>query len=267
MPRVFDNIDLCLQPAIEETLAVSDRADFCVGYFNLRGWRRVDCHMQQWAGGDGNCCRLLVGMQRAPADDLRALMSLVDVADGMDSQTASRLKRELAAEFRKQLTIGAPTNEDEAGLRRLAAQIRSGKLVVKLFLRHNLHAKLYLMYRPDPINPIVGYLGSSNLTLAGLQSQGELNVDVLDHDATKKLATWFEERWNDKWCLDISAALTEVIEQSWAREQLIPPYHIYVKMAFHLSQEARAGLTQFSIPAVFGNELFDYQSAAVKIAA
>jgi hypothetical protein len=56
------------------------------------------------------------------------------------------------------LTIGAPTNEDEAGLRRLARQIRKRQVVVKLFLRHSLHAKLYLLFRPDPINPIVGYL-------------------------------------------------------------------------------------------------------------
>ena len=32
----------------------------------------------------------------------------------------------------------------------------------------------------------------------------------------------------------------QVIEESWAREDLIPPYHIYVKMAYHLSQEARS---------------------------
>jgi len=88
----------------------------------------------------------------------------------------------LAQEFRQQLTIGAPTNEDEEGLRRLANQIRAKKVVVRLFLRHALHAKLYLLFRPDPINPIVAYLGSSNLTLAGLVGPGELNIDVLDHD-------------------------------------------------------------------------------------
>lgn len=133
--------------------------------------------------------------------------------------------------------VGIPTNEDEAGLRRLAAQINSGKLVVKLFLRHPLHAKLYLHFRPDPINPITSYLGSSNLTFAGLAKQGELNIDVLDHDACQKLARWFEDRWKDRFCLDISKELVEIINNSWARPETIPPYHIYVKMAYHLAQD------------------------------
>ena len=47
----------------------------------------------------------------------------------------------------------------------------------------------------------------------------------------------------------------------------IPPYHIYIKTAYHLSQEARAGLTEFRIPSDFGNKLLEFQRAAVKIAA
>lgn len=124
-----------------------------------------------------------------------------------------------------------------------------------------------MLFRPDPINPTVGYLGSSNLTFAGLSQQGELNVDVLDHDACNKLAAWFEDRWSDHWCLDISDDLLRIIEESWAREALIPPYHLYVKMAYHLSQEARAGLSEFRIPRDFDQKLFAFQAAAVNIAA
>ncbi len=185
----------------------------------------------------------------------------------IDQKTVLQWKKKLAQEFREQLTIGAPTNEDEAGLRRLAAQIKARKVVVKLFLRHPLHAKLYLLFRPDPINPIISYLGSSNLTFAGLSRQGELNVDVLDHDACRKLARWFEDRWDDRWCIDISEELAKIIEESWAREPLISPYHIYLKMAYHLAQEALAGLSEFRIPAEFRRKLFEFQSAAVRIAA
>lgn len=267
MPRIFDNITASLLQALCETLNVSERADFCVGYFNLRGWKQIDSFVDHWAGGDGHCCRLLVGMQRLPQDELRTAMSLIKREDEIDNQTALRLKKVLAEEFREQLTIGIPTDQDEAGLRRLAGQIRSKKVRAKLFLRHPLHAKLYLLFRPDPINPTIGYLGSSNLTLAGLSKQGELNVDVLDHDACNKLAKWFEDRWSDRYCIDISDELAQIINESWASEEPIPPYYIYVKMAYHLSQEARAGLAEFRIPRDFGNKLFEFQKAAVKIAA
>ncbi|MCZ7534469.1 MAG: phospholipase D-like domain-containing protein [Acidimicrobiia bacterium] len=152
------------------------------------------------------------------------------------------------------------------GLRRLASQIRAGKVRVKLFLRHPLHAKLYLLFRPDVVNPAIGFIGSSNLTLPGLRSQGELNIDVMDHDACAKLAAWFEDRWNDQFCADISEELVQIIDESWARKEPVPPYHIYVKMAYHLSREARSGLNEFRIPREFGDMLFEYQVAAVKIA-
>lgn len=267
MPQIFDNIEKHLLFALKDAMGLSERADFCVGYFNLRGWRKIDSLAENWSGGDGHCCRLLVGMQQLPQEQLRSALNLIKDEEQIDQATAIALKKKLAQDFRDQLTIGIPTNEDEAGLRRLASQITAGKLVVKLFLRHPLHAKLYLCFRNDPLNPKIGYLGSSNLTLAGLSKQGELNVDVLDHDACDKLARWFADRWDDRFCIDISKELVEIINSSWARPDLIPPYQIYVKMAYHLSQEARAGLTEFRIPSDFGNMLFEFQKAAVKIAA
>src|SRR6266702_2313642 len=237
MPRIFDNIESRLLEALQETLRVSQRADFCVGYFNLRGWQHLDRLMEHWQGGTTGCCRLLIGMTERPEDELRKLFSLRGGQE-IDQSTVVRLKQRMAQEFRQQLVMGAPTNQDQEGLRRLSAQLKARRVVVKLFLRHKLHAKLYLLYQQSRITPIVGYLGSSNLTLAGLQHQGELNVDV-----------------------------AEIIDESWAREETPPPYYIYLKMAYHLSQEARAGLQDFSIPTIFKNQLFEYQVAAVKIAA
>lgn len=202
-----------------------------------------------------------------PQEELRAALSLSSGGEGIDQQTAVRLKKQMAENFRQQLSYGAPTNADEEGLRRLSSQLKSKKVVVKLSVKESLHAKLYLIYRTDPNNPTIGFVGSSNLTMAGLSRQGELNVDVLDQDACNKLVNWFNDRWNDRWCLDISDELIEVIDSSWARTELLPPYFIYLKIAYHLSQEARAGLSEFRVPSDFGNQLLEFQTAAVKIAA
>ena len=64
MPRIFDNIEQTLLPALQQSLEVADHCDFCVGYFNLHGWKQIDSYIERWDGGSRNCSRLLVGMQK-----------------------------------------------------------------------------------------------------------------------------------------------------------------------------------------------------------
>jgi len=264
MSSIYDNIEQPFLPELQAYLKQAYRADFCVGYFNLRGWRQIDADIEQFEGGDGQACRLLVGMYRLPKDELRQSLAIGVEPERIDQGQAIRLQTLMAQEFRQQLTYGAPSAADEEGLQRLRSQLLAHKLQVKLFLRHPLHAKLYLIYRRDRATPIISYVGSSNLTLSGLRSQGELNVEVVDRDDTQKLEQWFEARWDDRFCLDISEQLAEIIDESWAGRSLMP-YFVYLKMAYHLSQEARDGLSQYRAPASFG--LLPFQEAAVQIAA
>lgn len=266
MPTIYDNIDHKLLEGLKESLRMSYRGDFCSGYLNLRGWKDIAPEVEKFEGVEGKQVRLLVGMQRRPEDEvMEAYVSGSTIP--IDQEKVLRLKARLARELREQLAYGFPTDQDEKGLQRFADQMRAGKVVVKLFLKYPLHAKLYLAFREDRINPIMGYVGSSNLTLAGLQRNGELNVDVLDRDAGQKLAKWFEDRWDDRWAMDITQELIKIIEESWAGEEQHPPYHVYMKVVYHLSNEARLGLASYDIPQIFQGKLLKFQQEAVRMAA
>jgi SNF2 family DNA or RNA helicase len=110
---------------------------------------------------------------------------------------------------------------------------------------------------------MAGFVGSSNLTRAGLSTQGELNIDVLDEDATKKLAAWFNDRWEALNSIDISEQLADILDASWIQQT--DPYLVHLKIAYHLSKDAREGIPE-DIPSDIRSELFDFQSAAVSMA-
>jgi len=275
MPIIFDNIENKLKKGLNKTLSNSKRADFCIGYFNLRGWGQLYEQVDKLSGDylpekyedDNNYfCRLLIGMQRLPIEILEEYFSR-DENNKLDNSSANECKKKLAKELREQLTIGTPNNYDEIALRKLIKQLKNGKVKVKLHLEYPLHAKLYLAYRDDYNSPVIGFVGSSNLTFAGILKQGELNVDVVEQDAAVKLSKWFQDRWNNRWSIDITNELIEIVDESWASEKIIPPYYIYLKTAYHLSSEARAGISEFSLSKRFREELFEYQANAVKVAA
>ncbi|MDR1741074.1 MAG: phospholipase D-like domain-containing protein [Synergistaceae bacterium] len=274
MPTIYDNIEHQFSDGFSKHMDGACRLDCCVGYFNLRGWgmafdavdKLTGASVQEGEQRPLRYCRLLVGMTKTPREEIIEEFSDPDDLR-IDGAKANMRRRDLAAQLAEQLTYGNPTQADENTLKTLLRQLKSGRVVVKLFLRHQLHAKLYLTHAAGGVTPTLGLLGSSNFTLAGLSKQGELNVDVLEQDAAAKLDRWFNERWCDRWCMDITEDLINVLENSWARPDLIPPYLIYLKMAYHMSQEARIGMAGYPLPREFAKELLDFQQAAVKIAA
>jgi len=270
MPTIYDNINQKLVDGLTSFLTEATRADFCVGYFNIRGWNQLSALIDALPGAyveehDGRImrtCRILVGMQKAPIDELRD-----EFRTGMviDHAYTKRQMTELARDFRKQLVLGIQDAAYESTIMTLKRQIDAGKIAIKLYLKKPLHAKLYLAYLTSNVVKQIGFIGSSNLTSSGLASQGELNVDVTDKDNTQQLANWFDERWNDNKCVDITSALRAVLDESWVSDTRPTPYEIYLKIAYHLSREARTN--EFRIPPRFETTLFQFQREAVMLAA
>src|SRR5690554_4603970 len=100
MPKIYDNIENRLIEGLNETLSLSKRTDFCVGYFNLRGWDKMADKIEEMPGmgvveGEEiihRYCRLLVGMQRLPSTIIKESYNRDD-SYLLDQAEALRLKK------------------------------------------------------------------------------------------------------------------------------------------------------------------------------
>jgi superfamily II DNA or RNA helicase len=191
-----------------------------------------------------------------------------DEDDRITNKEAGQLRVAVLTDFREQLLVGAPTDVQEKVLRQFRDQLAHSRVRVKFFARYPLHAKLYLGHlKSGQLIPLMGFLGSSNLTFSGLIGQGELNVDVPDEDGTTKLLKWFEDRWDDDLAIDVTDELIKILDESWVSADQPRPHLVYLKLAYELSSDAREGLRDYEIPASLRDILLDHQADAVRVAA
>ena len=274
MPNIFDNLTdpTRLGPALRDSLDEFDSVDVATGYIDLRGWSNLSDALDEKSNIEGGrpTARVLVGMV-APADSQQLLDMLQDDvqppaygSDIHDRERALARRDQLVAHLRTQLMRGLATQEGQNTLQTLKRQLEQGTVAMKVFTEKPLHGKTYIFHAPAKKHGSRwGYVGSSNLTGAGLNRNLELNIDVQDSDATAKLAAWFEERWEDRFSLDITAEIIDLIANSWADEDQPTPFEVYLKVCHSLSQDARDGMG-YVLPKSMSDLLLDYQESAVR---
>lgn len=269
MPRIFDNsANSELSTGITEALRSSERLDACVGYFNIRGWKTLSESVGLLKPLSGPKARVMVGMLDRPDQDaLKQLRQIRPINENItyDGEAMAKALNGIVENLVEQIITGIPNNSDMETLVDLRDSLRDKSVIVKAYLAQRLHAKLYISHHlPKGQIPRTGFVGSSNLTLAGLEGQGELNIDVVDVDATKKLADWFDKKWNDLNAVDISEKLAQIIDDSWINQ--VEPYLVHLKFAYHLSREAREGNLVVKVPTDIEKDLLEFQKSAVRTA-
>ena len=274
MPKIFDNLtpERQLGVALRDYFEGSyESLDVATGYLDLRGWGHLGDIIggKPFAEGDPPVARVLVGMV-APSDSQAILSSLqAELAEQgagaaiHDNSKALDQKERLVRHLRTQLMRGLPTKSGQATLQLMKRQLESGRVQIKVFTRRPLHGKAYILRGGGGPAPLWSYLGSSNFTGAGLFNNLELNIDIADQDPNQKLASWFEDRWKDKYSLTITKEIIELIEESWSGEEQATPFEVYLKVCHALSQDARDGLG-YVLPKSMQDLLLDYQVTAVR---
>lgn len=269
MHDIIDNRDRTLVDALVPMLSSTDKAKLAVGYFFLSGFNAIQDHLSGLSE-----IRILMGntTTRETIEQIAEGVKRLDiVSKGLGKETymqagpQKKRAEETAQEAQEQLSLADQSDENEALIGMLARMIQQGKVKVRVYARGTLHAKAYIFdYRQDGrYEKGIAVIGSSNLTLAGISSNTELNVVVHGNDNHQALSDWFERLWNDS--VDFDALLLNELKRSWAGG-LVTPYDIYMKTLFNLTKDALSRDPNLFISRDLP-QLLDFQRVAVEQAA
>lgn len=140
---------------------------------------------------------------------------------------------------------------------------------VRVFTKEKLHAKAYLLdakdnsdFRKFTRSDGYGVVGSSNLSVAGLQHSSELNLVTLQGQDYIDLSKWFDKLWDE--AEEFTEDFKYILGNSWAGK-IFSPYDVYMKGMYHemkerLGEESDKMINPFG---TIGPHLFDYQLQAV----
>lgn len=229
MPHdLIDNRSDKLLDYILATLPTTERARFAVGYLFLSGLKPLREQLEKLTE-----IRLLIGDTtnretiETLAEGYKRLEPLAEAAEAWrypkraaQQQAAQATGENLAEAF----ALMDQSDEDEAIIHTVIRLIGERKLKVRVYIKGRLHAKAYIFdYGPvfDLLgNPLprpekgLAVVGSSNLTLSGIELNAELNVVVHGNANHAGLVDWFEALWDE--AQDFDAALMTELRRSWA---------------------------------------------------
>jgi superfamily II DNA/RNA helicase len=245
---IIDNRNEKLVDHINRILPSTERAKFAVGYFFLSGFEPIQNNLQGVTE-----LKLLIG-NTTNQQTLEQIsegykrLDLVDRAleDIRLSKKADQRRRagETAENLQEVIALMDQTDEGEGLVKTLVNMIEEKRLKVKVYTKGRLHAKAYIFDYKNlyddkgkpvpPPNKGSAIVGSSNLTLAGISDNTELNVRIEGDGNHAELTRWFDQLWDE--AQDFEAHLLHELNQSWAA-RLVKPYDIYMKTLYTLVKD------------------------------
>lgn len=274
---IIDNRNEKLIDHINRILSSTSAARFAVGYFFLSGLTSIAGKL---AGIKE--LRLLIGntTNRETLEQLaEGYRRLELVAEANEAQIypkrteAKRMAVETAENIRSSAELMDQTDEGEVLVKTLVRMIEEKRLKVRVYTKGRMHAKAYIfdygLVYDGAGKPVerhekgIAIVGSSNLTLSGVNHNTELNVVVQGNDNHAELGRWFEELWKES--QDFDEALMQEMRQSWAMA-VMRPYDIYMKTLYTLVKDRLEGEEDKDI--LWDDEitkrLADFQKVAVR---
>jgi len=275
---IIDNRGESLSDHINRVLTTSEMAKFAVGYFFLSGFEALADRL------DGlKELKLLIGNTSTRetieqmAEGYRRLDLVKQAAEQQQYRRRADVKRMVDAvgeEVQLNAELMEQTDQAEKTIRTLVRMIEEKRLIVRVYTKGRLHAKAYL-FDYGKVYDLIGQpvareenglaiVGSSNLTLAGISHNTELNVVVHGNANHAVLVDWFNRLWEES--EDFNETLMRELNASWALNP-VTPYDIYMKTLYALVKDRLDGdaPTQVLVDTEIESRLADFQKVAVRV--
>lgn len=274
---IIDNRNQKLVDKINCILESSEAAHFAVGYFFISGFTAISDRLSNIKQ-----LRLLIGntSNRETIEQIaQGYKRLELISDRIEAESYPKrsqikeIKVDTAANVRSDIELLDQTDEAQALINNLVKMIEEKRLEVKVYTKGTLHAKAYIFDYGKVFDDKgrelartengIAVVGSSNLSLSGIEHNTELNVMVHGNDNHAALTDWFEELWDE--AEDFDKTLMEEMKQSWA-VSMATPYEIYMKTLYTLVRDRLEDATpkDLIVDNEISNQLADFQKVAVK---
>ncbi len=272
---IIDNRTEKLIDHLDRILGTSERARFAVGYLFLSGLTSVAKRLLALEE-----LRLLIGntTNRETVETLAEGFRRLDLAaEEVEKQVypkrteAGKIADETAGNLRNAVEWMDQTDEGQELIEGLIRMIEEKRLKVRVYTKGRLHAKAYICDYGRVFGPAgqeverhergIAVVGSSNLTLAGLTHNTELNVLVQGNQNHDELVRWFDELWKE--AKEFDETLITELKKSWAAA-VVPPYDIYMKTLYSLVCDRLEGEEELEL--IWDDEIFGKLASFQKVA-
>ena len=197
--------------------------DCLVGYFYVSGFFRLYPSLQKTEK-----IRILVGL--ATDRPVYALLQEAKHQGELSLLSHADAKRQIPKTVLDEMQRTEDSAEVEQGVLRFLEWVRSGKLEIRAYPSHNLHAKLYIMTFVDGAIDVGRVItGSSNLTQAGLQENIEFNVELKNRADYDFAIDKFNELWAHG--VDVADTYVDTVTRRSPYAQF-SPYELYLKFLY-----------------------------------
>ncbi len=264
--NVIDNKKVILKDELLKILPKTENASIAVGYFFISGLSAIIKPLK-----DVDKIRLLISnttdktTSEALIEGFRSIKEAnTDLArrSHINEERKTQVRSDSENNVTKSLEYMSQSSDDRTVVELLLEMMKSKQLEVRVYPKEKLHAKAYLFqYKEGEVVGGVGIVGSSNLSLAGISHNSELNLKTNNPPDINQLLEWFDELWNDG--LEFTEDFEIILGKSWAGK-IYSPYELFLKASYQEYKDKLEG--QHEIDPIWGTtfpKLFDFQKNAV----